>query len=168
MRDTATGLVRFGARDYDPSIGRWTCKDPIGFEGGNASLYAYVNGHPISSSDPTGTWPYYGNWGGPGWTNGTNKWVESGDFPHLPGQQGYVPPVDVRDEVYREHDVDLMHCAKINDPIERQKCRREADVDLAGKLWMMKTTSSCRGDPRILLEILIFGPPWSPNNNDKQ
>jgi RHS repeat-associated protein len=34
LTDAATGLVRFGARDYDPSVGRWTAKDPIGFAGG--------------------------------------------------------------------------------------------------------------------------------------
>jgi RHS repeat-associated protein len=28
------GLVRFGARDYDASTGRWTAKDPIRFDGG--------------------------------------------------------------------------------------------------------------------------------------
>ena len=33
LYDTDTGLVRFGARDYDPSVGRWTAKDPILFEG---------------------------------------------------------------------------------------------------------------------------------------
>ena len=27
--DATTGLVRFGARDYDPSIGRWTTKDLV-------------------------------------------------------------------------------------------------------------------------------------------
>ena len=40
--DRETGLVRFGARDYDPELGRWTAKDPIGFEGGQATLYIYV------------------------------------------------------------------------------------------------------------------------------
>jgi RHS repeat-associated protein len=28
LYDADTGLVRFGARDYDPAVGRWTAKDP--------------------------------------------------------------------------------------------------------------------------------------------
>ena len=47
-------LYHFGARDYDPTIGRWTTKDPIGFTGGDNNLYAYVGGNPMSYSDPTG------------------------------------------------------------------------------------------------------------------
>jgi RHS repeat-associated protein len=31
--DSNTGLVRFGARDYDAETGRWYSKDPIGFDG---------------------------------------------------------------------------------------------------------------------------------------
>src|SRR6185503_20943104 len=38
--DTHTSLVRFGARDYDPAIGRWTAKDPTGFKGSSANLYS--------------------------------------------------------------------------------------------------------------------------------
>ena len=49
-----TGLIRFGARDYDPVVGRWTAKDPIGFSGGSLNLYSYVNSDPVSRSDPTG------------------------------------------------------------------------------------------------------------------
>jgi hypothetical protein len=30
VEDIHTGLVRFGFRDYDSQIGRWTAKDPIG------------------------------------------------------------------------------------------------------------------------------------------
>ncbi len=54
LADPATGLVRFGARDYDPEIGRWTAKDPIGFAGGDSNLYGYVAGDPINAIDPTG------------------------------------------------------------------------------------------------------------------
>ena len=52
--DRDTGLVRFGARDYDPSVGRWTSKDPIGFDAGDSNLYGYVIADPANSIDPTG------------------------------------------------------------------------------------------------------------------
>ena len=52
--DTDTGLVRFGARDYDPETGRWTAKDPIDFDGGDANLYGYIWNDPINSADPSG------------------------------------------------------------------------------------------------------------------
>jgi RHS repeat-associated protein len=54
LYDPDTGLVRFGARDYDPVVGRWTAKDPIRFEGGQGSLYVYLANDPLSSRDPTG------------------------------------------------------------------------------------------------------------------
>ena len=40
LYDADTGLTRFGARDYDPVVGRWTSKDPARFSGG-WNLYAY-------------------------------------------------------------------------------------------------------------------------------
>ncbi len=54
LYDTDTGLVRFGARDYDPSVGRWTAKDPILFEGGQVNLYVYVGNDPVNGIDPEG------------------------------------------------------------------------------------------------------------------
>lgn len=54
LYDRDTGLVRFGARDYDPQTARWISKDPIGFNGGDTNLYAYVGGNPISYVDPSG------------------------------------------------------------------------------------------------------------------
>lgn len=52
--DSDTKLVRFGARDYDSETGRWTAKDPIGFDGGNTNLYGYVSADPINLIDPLG------------------------------------------------------------------------------------------------------------------
>lgn len=57
LYDPATGLVRFGARDYDPDAGRWTPKDPIGFAGGYTSLYSYVGSDPVNFGDPSGLGP---------------------------------------------------------------------------------------------------------------
>jgi RHS repeat-associated protein len=54
LYDPQTGLLRFGARDYDPETGRWTSKDPIGFAGGGSNLYGYVLADPINAADPSG------------------------------------------------------------------------------------------------------------------
>ena len=52
--DETTGLVRFGARDYDSEVGRWTAKDPILFGGGDTNLYGYVMSDPINYIDMNG------------------------------------------------------------------------------------------------------------------
>lgn len=52
--DPDTKLVRFGARDYDPEVGRWTSKDPILFKGGDTNLYGYVANDPVNWIDPEG------------------------------------------------------------------------------------------------------------------
>jgi RHS repeat-associated protein len=65
--DKDTGLVRFGVRDYDAETGRWTCKDPIGFGGGDTDLYCYVGNDPVNYTDPTGL----------------SKWL------HVPGKNGW-------------------------------------------------------------------------------
>jgi RHS repeat-associated protein len=54
LYDRDTGLVRFGARDYDASTGRWTAKDPISFEGGDTDLFAYASNDPVNAIDPNG------------------------------------------------------------------------------------------------------------------
>jgi RHS repeat-associated protein len=52
--DPDTGLVRFGARDYDASVGRFVLKDPIKFDGGSLNLYGYVVNDPVNLMDPDG------------------------------------------------------------------------------------------------------------------
>jgi RHS repeat-associated protein len=54
LYDPATALVRFGARDYDPEAGVWTCKDPVGFGGGSTNLLTYVENDPTNRIDPSG------------------------------------------------------------------------------------------------------------------
>ncbi|MFA6054869.1 MAG: PKD domain-containing protein [Thermodesulfovibrionales bacterium] len=49
-----TGLVRFGARDYDAVTGKWTAKDPIRFNGGDTNLFGYVKNNPVNFVDPKG------------------------------------------------------------------------------------------------------------------
>jgi RHS repeat-associated protein len=54
LYDADTGLVRFGLRDYDASVGRWTAKDPTRFRGG-MNLYGYVVNDPVDGLDFSGT-----------------------------------------------------------------------------------------------------------------
>jgi len=60
LRDMDTGLTLFGAREYDPRIGRWTGPDPIRYAGGDPILYRYVAGDPVNGTDPTGLSPKTG------------------------------------------------------------------------------------------------------------
>jgi RHS repeat-associated protein len=52
--DAATGLVRFGLRDYDPRAGRWAARDPIGFGATDPNLYRYASNDPLTFVDPSG------------------------------------------------------------------------------------------------------------------
>jgi len=54
LYDGDTGIIRFGARDYDPDTGRWTAKDPILFNGGDTDLYGYCVNDPVNFVDQDG------------------------------------------------------------------------------------------------------------------
>jgi RHS repeat-associated protein len=56
LYDSDTGLVRFGARDYDALSGRWTAKDPSGLAGG-LNVYEYAAGDPVDLVDVDGNNP---------------------------------------------------------------------------------------------------------------
>lgn len=68
LTDSATGLVRFGVRDYDSRIGRWTAKEPAGLSA-TTGLYSYVHSSPINLGDVDGLWPR------PTWSGG---WIAGG------------------------------------------------------------------------------------------
>ncbi|MFJ1211701.1 SpvB/TcaC N-terminal domain-containing protein [Burkholderia pyrrocinia] len=52
-RDDATGLYYYGARYYQPGVGRWLSADPSGPDDG-LNLYAYVGNNPVAYDDPSG------------------------------------------------------------------------------------------------------------------
>ena len=59
MWDAATGLVQFGAREYDAGLGRWVSRDPVLF-GGGVNLFAYAANDPVNLVDPNGENPLAG------------------------------------------------------------------------------------------------------------
>jgi RHS repeat-associated protein len=53
VMDDGNGLLDMRARYYDPEIGRFINKDPIGWRGG-INMYAYVLNNPVNFVDPLG------------------------------------------------------------------------------------------------------------------
>jgi RHS repeat-associated protein len=76
LYDPDTGLVRFGARDYDPLVGRWTSKEPLRFRAGR-NFYIYGFDDPINLRDPNGLEPLPAGCGGAGNGDGGSEGAPS-------------------------------------------------------------------------------------------
>lgn len=57
LQDYDTGLVILGHRAYDPVIGRFMSKDPLGDTGGEGDLYDYCIDDPVNMVDSDGLSP---------------------------------------------------------------------------------------------------------------
>ena len=57
MTDTSTRRVRFGMRDYDAALGRWTVGDPARFRSMGTNAYLYSFADPLNFNDPQGLSP---------------------------------------------------------------------------------------------------------------
>ncbi|WEH30586.1 RHS repeat-associated core domain-containing protein [Streptomyces sp. AM 3-1-1] len=57
--DDPTGLVHLGAREYDPTLGRFLSVDPVIDETDPAQMnaYSYAHNNPITQADPDGLRP---------------------------------------------------------------------------------------------------------------
>jgi len=56
--ETASGMLFYGFRYYDPETGRWPSRDPIGEEGG-PNLYGFVGNDGVNAWDLFGLCKYY-------------------------------------------------------------------------------------------------------------
>ena len=75
VTDPAAGLVRLGARDYDPGTGRFLSVDPLLAPEDPQSLaaYTYANNNPVTHADPTGLMTDASGGGGSGKKSSSNK-----------------------------------------------------------------------------------------------
>jgi RHS repeat-associated protein len=55
--DAESQQYYFGYRYYDPRVGRWLSRDPLGEQGG-VNLYAYCGNDPVNRHDPLGLSEY--------------------------------------------------------------------------------------------------------------
>ena len=151
LYESETGLVRFGARDYDAEIGRWTSKDPLGLDGG-PNTYVYVENDPSNRTDPSGL---YGNdwsighavgqlaqklFGGdysegfaPGWNDSSSSSVDSssssGDSStnlFAPVCKGAPDPLDPSQGPFANGHGDVGPAAPIRGPSKYDLCLGEA------------------------------------------
>jgi RHS repeat-associated protein len=81
--DRDTGLLRFGARDYDAQSGRWTSKEPLGFAGGSANFYSYASNDPVNLVDTDGLETYPTTFIGPLRTDDSTYFVADMTDPRL-------------------------------------------------------------------------------------
>jgi RHS repeat-associated protein len=140
---TPSGLSLTLYRAYNPELGRWISRDPIGEKAG-VNLYQDVQNDPINRVDPLGLmdFRYYGNWGGPGWTGGQWRAYENLTAPDI---ANLAPPVDAQDHCYMVHDICYSQCRTKNgcaasgrvnkDQITRENgCETSCDYNLASCL----------------------------------
>ncbi|WP_187344208.1 polymorphic toxin-type HINT domain-containing protein [Streptomyces sp. 3211.6] len=96
--DSSTGLTHIGAREYEPSTGRFISVDPIIDITDPLQMngYTYANGNPITNSDPSGLMIYEGMDSGgisSGGCGGCNIVNHPDDY-HSIGFKSYYYPKD--------------------------------------------------------------------------
>ena len=91
--DGETSTSYNGYRTYWPTLGHYLQADPIGLAGGSFSTYAYVDGNPISETDPEGLQGGVGVM--PGWLSDPIAPITSPIDPAVPiPDTGQPPPND--------------------------------------------------------------------------
>ncbi|MDR1631802.1 MAG: DUF6443 domain-containing protein [Dysgonamonadaceae bacterium] len=73
-------LYDYGARSYDPAVGRFLTIDPLCEKYYSVSPYVYCNNNPINNIDPTGMdWYRHDETGAAIWQEGNNSFVTIND-----------------------------------------------------------------------------------------
>lgn len=110
--DGATGLYYYRHRNYDPDLGNFLNRDPIGYSGSPGNLFAYVGSNPIVGRDYSGL--ELSGWGNNRRPSNSSKDLDSGYYLDSVNAEFYFP----------------------SDPMTqlRQLCRENGCPDLADEL----------------------------------
>jgi len=133
--DDETGLGYWGERYYNPTLGRWMSRDPIG-EWGGENLYRYVDGNPVTYVDPLG-WSSC-SWSGISTSSGAG--VGSAGWPSEDvirvGYVGQPPWVDEKD--------DPLHCGTT---ACKAICHNDQQKQPPGTTTLGVTSTDADGNP---------------------
>lgn len=97
--DAHIDKYHYRARTYDPELGRFLSRDPIGVwgdEGNLGNAYAYVGNSPWQYRDPFGMESLLEQWGG------ENEWVCNAVTGFIPGIGTGCAAVDVAEDIGRD------------------------------------------------------------------
>ena len=128
-QDELSGMYYYGYRFYQPELGRWINRDPVG-EILGSNIYIIVVNNAINKIDILGLLPIYGNWCGPDWTGRYKKpWDKL--LPHE--RRSVAKPIDAVDAACKKHDIAYGKCRESipkSCKRSREKCFEKADSDL--------------------------------------
>ena len=74
-----TPYVDYGARQYDPVLGRWFAQDPLSESSYSISSYTFCNNNPIYNIDCNGLFPYKYDWNSGNYVNTDGQTVSWGE-----------------------------------------------------------------------------------------
>ncbi len=74
-----TPYIDYGARQYDPILGRWFAQDPLSESSYSISSYTFCNNNPIYNIDCNGLFPYKYDWNSGNYVNTDGQTVSWGE-----------------------------------------------------------------------------------------
>lgn len=153
-KEQATGFTLLGAREYDPTTGRFISPDPIIDPGDPQqwNAYAYANNTPLNSSDPTGLKNRCDSA-----AECTNNHTDGLDKPYT-----YAPPTPPGDDSSPEKKALNQANGELNQARKKRDELKHAVVDLVMDLIGYNDARDCftKGDVMACINTALNAVPW--------